>query len=145
MIHKQCENGVKNKGFSLVELIVVIAIIAVLVGVIAPMFVMYVESSRESVDIQNMDAAFQLASAVYAEEHDTVGTFYYYFDGDELGTSSPTNGYGKGTVSNRHSVYDHACCPDGVYDPSQDYTNRYLIIYFPNPGEEMKIHVHWSD
>lgn len=42
-----------NKGFSLVELIVVIAIMAVLVGVLAPQFIKYVESSRRSTDISN--------------------------------------------------------------------------------------------
>jgi len=41
-----------NKGFSLVELIIVIAIMAVLVGVLAPQFIKYVEQSRRSRDIQ---------------------------------------------------------------------------------------------
>jgi type IV pilus assembly protein PilA len=45
-----------NKGFSLVELIVVIAIMAVLVGVLAPTLIKNVEKSREAKDIQNMDA-----------------------------------------------------------------------------------------
>ena len=40
-----------NKGFSLVELIIVIAIMAVLVGVLAPQFIKYVEQSRRSRDI----------------------------------------------------------------------------------------------
>ncbi len=44
-----------NKGFSLVELIIVIAIMAVLVGVLAPQFIKYVEQSRRSTDIQNAD------------------------------------------------------------------------------------------
>ena len=39
-----------NKGFSLVELIIVIAIMAVLVGVLAPQFIKYVESSKQSTD-----------------------------------------------------------------------------------------------
>lgn len=39
-----------NKGFSLVELIIVIAIMAVLVGVLAPQFIKYVENSRVATD-----------------------------------------------------------------------------------------------
>ena len=45
-----------NKGFSLVELIIVIAIMAVLVGVLAPAYLRYVEKSRKSADVQALDA-----------------------------------------------------------------------------------------
>lgn len=44
-----------NKGFSLVELIVVIAIMAVLMGVLAPTLIGNIEKSRESTDLQNLD------------------------------------------------------------------------------------------
>ena len=44
-----------NKGFSLVELIVVIAIMAVLVGVLAPTLIKNIEKSRESKDAQNIE------------------------------------------------------------------------------------------
>jgi type IV pilus assembly protein PilA len=50
-----------NKGFSLVELIVVIAIMAVLVGVLAPSLLRYVEKSRISSD---NTAISEVASAV---------------------------------------------------------------------------------
>jgi len=45
------KNRKNNKGFSLVEMIVVIAIMAVMVGVLAPTLMRYVEKARVSKDI----------------------------------------------------------------------------------------------
>lgn len=50
-----------NKGFSLVELIVVIAIMAVLVAVLAPQFTKYVDRSRQSVDAQMVSSVVTAA------------------------------------------------------------------------------------
>lgn len=55
-----------NKGFSLVELIIVIAIMAVLVGVMAPQYLKYVKQSKISTDITNAEeiaTAFSVAIA----------------------------------------------------------------------------------
>ncbi len=40
-----------GNGFSLIELIIVIAIMAVLVGVLSPVFVKYVDKSRKAKDV----------------------------------------------------------------------------------------------
>ena len=50
-----------NKGFSLVELIIVIAIMAVLVGLLAPQYLKYVHNSKVSTDVSN---AQELATAL---------------------------------------------------------------------------------
>ena len=42
-----------NKGFSLVELIIVIAIMAILAGAIAPALIRYIDKSRKSNDVSS--------------------------------------------------------------------------------------------
>lgn len=50
------QKSMNNKGFSLVELIIVIAIMAILIGVMAPNLLKYVENSRVSKDMQAVDS-----------------------------------------------------------------------------------------
>ena len=63
-IRKKMKN---NKGFSLVELIIVIAIMAVLVAVLAPQFLKYVEKSRNSTDAQNATAIVSALQTYYVD------------------------------------------------------------------------------
>lgn len=65
----------KNKGFSLIELIVVIAIMAVLVGILAPAYIRYVEKSRKSKDVTMLDEVLKAANTVSTDEeyHVPVG------------------------------------------------------------------------
>lgn len=65
------QKNLTNKGFSLVELIIVIAIMAVLVGVLAPQYIKYVEKSRVSADAQQVEE-FTGAMTVLASDVDVT-------------------------------------------------------------------------
>ncbi len=56
-----------NKGFTLVELIIVVAIIAVLAAVLAPQYIRYVERSRESNDLQVATNLMRAATVAVAD------------------------------------------------------------------------------
>lgn len=60
------KENMNNKGFSLVELIIVIAIMAILIVVLAPQYLKYVEKSRAAADqasIQGYIDAMQVIAA----------------------------------------------------------------------------------
>ena len=51
-----------NKGFTLAELLIVVAIIAVLVAIAIPVFTSQLEKSRDAVSISNVRAAYAAAT-----------------------------------------------------------------------------------
>ncbi|MBR5666367.1 MAG: prepilin-type N-terminal cleavage/methylation domain-containing protein [Lachnospiraceae bacterium] len=84
----------KNHGFSLVELIVVVAIMAVLVGVLAPAYLAYVEKSRIQRDESAAGEIFRAAEiVVYTGQYDISNTVLVTFDstGINLNTSLLNN------------------------------------------------------
>lgn len=53
----------KSKGFTLAELLIVVAIIAVLVAIAIPIFTSQLEKAREATDAANIRAAYAEAAA----------------------------------------------------------------------------------
>lgn len=110
----------KNKGFSLVELIITIAIMAVLIAVLAPVFIKYVEQSRRSRDIQTAD---QIREAFLAD----------IAEGSRVGTGSVeveiNNAYLPGTINETPTVSGHVFTPGGTFMAVYDANINSVKIY----------------
>lgn len=95
-------NSVKknNKGFSLVELIIVIAIMVALVAMLAPQFVKYVQRSRDAIVKSAAEDVLAVSKSEYALGHlrlkdnsdegtltvqtNSLGQLTVFFDSDNL-------------------------------------------------------------
>lgn len=74
-----------KKGFTLAELLIVVAIIAVLVAISIPIFSSQLEKSREATDLANVRSAYaQVMAAAQTEDQNSVsyrnGTYYLDVD-----------------------------------------------------------------
>lgn len=69
----------KQGGFTLVEMLIVVAIIAILVAISIPLVNAALERARDATDQANMRSAAALAQINYLAENKS-GTYYYQVD-----------------------------------------------------------------
>ena len=134
----------RRKGFTLAELLIVVAIVGILVAVSIPIFTSQLEKSREATDIANMRAAKAAAVAAYYDIESSgtstyeglekkgnasAGTWYEGFYNIATGSFVTTgnvggvakNVEGKGTTVDGKSDYPY-------YESEKNYRNLGIFV-----------------
>lgn len=85
-----------KKGFTLAELLIVVAIIAVLVAIAIPIFTNQLEKSRDAVTLSNIRAAYAQAQSSYLTQDETSDDAKYEKKDDGTATVTVTGVEAKG-------------------------------------------------
>lgn len=85
-----------KKGFTLMEMLIVVAIIVILVAISVPTFTANLNDSRKAVDDANMRAAKSAAVIYVMDEGITADkTMYYDADAGKISVTLPEKAYGQ--------------------------------------------------
>ena len=134
-----------KKGFTLAELLIVVAIIAVLVAIAIPVFTKRLEASRETADMANLRSAYAAAQVALLsnDPDDNIGKNMYFDPSSQIGLSaSPSDStrMGKGTtldggadVSSLPRVGDNAA---EIYNNTVAAAGKSIKITFDAAGTQ---------
>jgi type IV pilus assembly protein PilA len=90
----------KNSGFTLIEMLVVVAIIAILVVVSIPVVGSSLDKAKTATDDANMRAAKAAATVEYLTDgKNGAGTYYYDAANGALLDAAPSTGYGQSSAN----------------------------------------------
>ena len=133
-----CENK-RTEGFTLAELLIVVAIIGVLVAVSIPIFTSQLEKSKQATDLANMRSAKAAAIAEWMTEGMpdwSAGNHYYDAASGRIVTTVPS-GYGKS--SKNASEFASELNASGI---PNDGSPTYMTLTISDSGV---VSIHWGD
>lgn len=130
------QRKLNNKGFSLVELIIVIAIMAVLIGLLAPQFLKYVQRSKYSTDVKNGQ---EIATVIQTLIADNKLTQSATSSAVEFKTGEPAYDQGVGDGKLLAEAPKSKVSDSNVYKVKYDVTNGKVEVYIVDGTKESEV------
>ena len=125
-----------NKGFSLVELIIVIAIMAIMAAVISLAVIRYIDKSRKSSDLETAKTIYDAVSYAYAEGYSYEGIENgVEQDADVVGTDIKSNVSCDGEVAYNMEVVS-AASGTATFTNNVDEQQHFMSLVRKSLGKE---------
>ena len=118
-----------NKGFTLIEIIVVLVILGIMVAAYIPSALGQVERANEAIDIENMQLAVKCARYYIFNNKFKADTTYYWdvISGDFV-EEKPEQAYGRGKETDGGAVYY-------LYDNHEETINKIISVRLNDAGD----------
>lgn len=128
-----------DKGFSLVELIIVVAIMAILVGALAPQYIKYVERSKVAADENSAEILLGIAYTMITDQE----VCDQLKDGDTI--EFETTGITPSNLTAMEDALDeHLTDWKNVKVKSKKYKNGYTISFTSSTSKIFWVKGEWN-
>ena len=129
-----------NRGFSLMEVLIVVAIVGVLVSIGIPVLGGQVDRAKNATDLANMRNAYAAALAEWQISSDQGASTVYYYNGSGVETtSSGIEGYGQSSEPVQDFAGDFLVPVSGT--PNVNGKANFLAVYMNGTGID---HMTWG-
>lgn len=129
----------KKQGFTLMEMLIVIAIIAILIAIAIPLFTSQMDEAKRKADLANERSAYAAALAEWMSTSDIGTSVTYYYDNGALSKSAAgITGYGQSSVDASSFTTGVDFTASGVPNPGEP---QYLTVTVSADG---KVSMQWG-